>query len=210
MARKVPVEEAFAFYVQLGGARSYSEVAKRFDVSKRSIVKIAKHDGWQQRIEEIEAKARQVADEKAANTLACVTEKHLKIVRALESKALGALRELRVESAGEAARILDAALRHERALLGIDVTTPAESRNAELDALKKKLGTGRAPWEVAILDRSSEHSIELADRLLRWYETKFFAGHPQATREEYATKDRQREFLTAAAREFWQGRRSVA
>ena len=214
MARKIPPEEAFDFYRSLGAGRSYQQVARRFSVAKRSVQKLADRDNWQKRIEEIEARARQAADEKAANSLAGVAEKHLKIVRALEAKALASLREMPIRSAGEAARILDAALRNERSLLGLDAVAATENRSAELDARKKKLCAGRARWEADIISRCSEHTLELADRFLKWYEKKFFVDHPGATKEEYAEKNREREFMLAVACEFWrpveQGRRSVA
>ncbi len=139
MARKVPVDEAFAFYLELGAGRSYAAVAKKFGVNKRSIVKIAARDRWQARITEVETKARQAAEKKAAESLAGLTDRHLRTVRFLEARALDALRSTPIRTAGEAARMLDISLRQERSLLGLDGAATAETRNAELAAFKKKL-----------------------------------------------------------------------
>lgn len=48
---------AFAYYLQLGGKRSYPQVARQFSVSVTSVKKWAKSFEWERRIAEADAKA---------------------------------------------------------------------------------------------------------------------------------------------------------
>lgn len=48
---------AFAHYLQLGGERSYAEVARRFGFSETSVRKWAKSFNWEQRVTEADSKA---------------------------------------------------------------------------------------------------------------------------------------------------------
>jgi hypothetical protein len=63
--RKLP-PDAFDAYIAMGLARSYAAVAMRYGVSKVTVTKRATKEGWQKRVQEIEAKARVASDEKAA------------------------------------------------------------------------------------------------------------------------------------------------
>ena len=64
MSAKIP-GDAFAHYVSLGPGRSYAAVAEKYDVTKRAVTKLAARENWQQRIHEIERKARRASEEKA-------------------------------------------------------------------------------------------------------------------------------------------------
>jgi transposase len=48
---------AFAYYLQLGGRRSYVSVADRFDVSETSVRKWARSFDWKSRVADADAKA---------------------------------------------------------------------------------------------------------------------------------------------------------
>lgn len=114
---KIPAT-ALEFYISLGPQRSYQAVAKHFGVNTRSVAKRAKKEEWQRRVAEIEAKARQVSEQRAQETLEEMNTRHLKSVRVIQAKALEALRSLPLASGMDAVRALDMALKHERLVRG--------------------------------------------------------------------------------------------
>ena len=67
MAAKIP-PDAFEYYLGLGPGRSYGAVAEKYDVTKRAVTKLAAREKWQERILEIERKARRASDDKAAES----------------------------------------------------------------------------------------------------------------------------------------------
>lgn len=109
---------ALEFYVSLGPQRSYQAVAKHFGVNTRSVAKRASKEAWQRRVAEIEAKAKQVAEQRALETLEEMNTRHLKSVRVIQAKALEALRSQPLASGMDAVRALDMALKHERLVRG--------------------------------------------------------------------------------------------
>ncbi len=117
MARKLG-PDTFDYYVSLGTDRSYQAVADKYEVSKRAVTSLAKKEDWQARIRQQEEAARQRADQKYAETLDAMKERHLKSVRAIQGKALQALRDKSLESAMEAVRALDLAIKQERLIRG--------------------------------------------------------------------------------------------
>ena len=60
--------DGFDYYLSLGSDRSYAAVAEHYGVSKQAVVKCAKREGWQKRIDEIEAAARANTDKRAVET----------------------------------------------------------------------------------------------------------------------------------------------
>jgi len=110
--------DAFEFYVGLGIGRSYQAVAEHFGASKGAVTSLAKKEDWQGRLARIEREARSKADEKAAETLEQVNERHLRIARALQGKALKALGALPLEKARDVIRALDLGVKQERLVLG--------------------------------------------------------------------------------------------
>ena len=110
--------DAFSFYVSLGPDRSYGDVAKEFGVSKRTVLRRAKAEDWQGRVERIEAEARMRIDKKAVESIEEMGERHLKIVRAIQSKALQTLQRMDIDSAMDAVRALDLSVKAERILRG--------------------------------------------------------------------------------------------
>ena len=117
MNRKLP-PEAFDHYLELGVDRSYQAVAERYGVSKVAVVQRAKRDRWQERLRELEKKAREQADKKAVETLEAVRERQLKAARIVQARALEAMRILPPERAIKAAAALQIAWKHELLLLG--------------------------------------------------------------------------------------------
>lgn len=117
MSRKIP-PDAFELYMSLGPGRSYQAVAAKYGVTKRAVVDLAKRERWQQRAVEIEAKAKQAAVEKTQETLEAVNARHLKVLRAVEGKAVEALMRLSLTSPADVLRAIDLALRQERLILG--------------------------------------------------------------------------------------------
>ena len=117
MRRRIPAD-AFAYYQGLGPGRTYAAVAKHFRVSVRGVTKRALKEGWQARLSQIEEQARRKADEKAADSLAAVNDRHLKTLRLIQAKALQALQGMSLGSAIDAVRALDLSIKHERVILG--------------------------------------------------------------------------------------------
>ncbi len=114
---KLP-SDAFEYYFSLGVTRSYRLVAKRYEVSKTTVAKRAKKEGWQARIEALMAKAREVQDEKALESIEAMNEQHLKILRVVQGKALEALKAMPLSSAMEAVRALEMTIKQERLVRG--------------------------------------------------------------------------------------------
>jgi hypothetical protein len=117
MKRKLP-PEAFDFYLGLGVSRSYSGVADHFNASKGAVTALAKREGWQDRLTKIESEARAKSSDKAIETLEQVNGRHLRIARALQAKALEAMRGMALDDAKDVIRALDLGVKQERLILG--------------------------------------------------------------------------------------------
>jgi len=117
MKRKLP-PECFDYYVGLGVGRSYQAVADRYGCSKGAVTSRATKEDWQGRLAKLEREARVKSDEKAVESLEQVNERHLKIARTLQRKALEALRSLPLADARDVIRALDLGVKQERLVLG--------------------------------------------------------------------------------------------
>lgn len=117
MGRKIP-PDAFDVYVNLGPSRNYETLALKYGVTKRAITKAAKRERWQERVLELERKAREGADQKILESLESMNLRHLKSLKVIQGKALEALRSMPLESAMEAVRALDISIRQERVIRG--------------------------------------------------------------------------------------------
>ncbi len=117
MARKIP-PDAFEFYFALGPGRSYQAVATKYGVTKRAVTDLAKREGWQARLQDLHKKAHQAASERALESLDAMNQRHLATLRAIQVRALDALKGVRLDSALAAVRALDMAIRQERAIRG--------------------------------------------------------------------------------------------
>src|SRR5258705_6967643 len=113
--RKIP-SNAFEHYVALGDERSYQSIADQFKVSKRSVVKRAIAEGWQTRLTQITTTARKETDKKLASAITQMNERHARVLQAVLTKALDALRLMPIGSGADAVRAIDIVLRHERTL----------------------------------------------------------------------------------------------
>ena len=81
--RKIP-QDALLYYVALGPSRSYEQVAKEYGVSKRAVVDHAVRENWQDRVAELERRARENIDAKAVDTLEEMSERHLKLIKLMQ------------------------------------------------------------------------------------------------------------------------------
>ena len=82
MNRKIP-SDAFEQYVALGPGRSYEALRKVFGVNKRSIVKLATKEKWQERLAGIERPLDEVLDEFSASLSATRGQRDFSSVRTL-------------------------------------------------------------------------------------------------------------------------------
>jgi hypothetical protein len=117
MSHRLP-GEAFQHYLSLGAQRSYQAVADHFGVSKQAVTARATRERWQQRLAEIEAKARESGERRAIETLEELNERSLKMWMAVEKRALEALRTFQMSSAMDAVRSLDIAGKNIRLIRG--------------------------------------------------------------------------------------------
>ena len=117
MTRRLP-SEAFEYYFSLGVDRSYEAVADHYGVSKVTVTRRAKREHWQERLRELERKARETSQKKALDEMEAVRERHVKAARLLQAKALEALRNMPPEKAVKAAGALNIAWKHELLVLG--------------------------------------------------------------------------------------------
>jgi hypothetical protein len=118
MNKKLP-PEAYAFYISLGPAdRSYEAVATKFDVCERTVADAAKREGWQERIVDQERRARDRVDEKAVETLAQMSERHLKVLKFMQGKAIETMKERPLDSCMDAMKAFVLAIDKERLIRG--------------------------------------------------------------------------------------------
>ena len=117
MNRKIPAD-AFEFYFGLGPERSYRAVAERFRVTKQAVVKAATRERWQERLQHIESQARAKSAEAAVESLSEMNDRHVKVLRAIQGRALETLRSMPLASAMDAVRALDLTIRQERLIRG--------------------------------------------------------------------------------------------
>ncbi len=114
---KVP-PDAFALYVAMGPDRSYEQVGKHFGLNKRTILRAARRDRWQERLEEIERQAQQDTDAKLAKSIHEANMRHRKLLMAVAARAAQALQQFELKSAMEAVRAAEVAVKLERLMLG--------------------------------------------------------------------------------------------
>lgn len=117
MKRKIPTN-AFEVYFAMGPQRSYEALAERFGVSKQAITKTAAKERWQERVAEIEQRVQADSKEKVVDLLNEMNERHLRVLRAIQAKALEALKEKPLRTGMDAVRALEVTIRHERLIRG--------------------------------------------------------------------------------------------
>lgn len=117
MIRKL-TEEAFHHYVSLGDDRSYRAVAEKFGVSVRAVTKYAGKARWPERLMAIEQRAREELDAKLQEELVETNQRHLKVFRFVQAKAIEVIKSTPMESVTEALRAYIATVDRERVLRG--------------------------------------------------------------------------------------------
>ena len=117
MAAKIP-HDAFDYYVSLGPDRSYQAVADHFGCTKRGVTKRAGVESWADRLADIEREARRSADAKLSETMAEQKARHLKLVRAMGTRAAQALQQYPLTSGMEAIKAAETVIKLERLLNG--------------------------------------------------------------------------------------------
>ncbi len=132
MSKRIP-PEAFETYVRLGPGRSYRQVAEHYNVTKRAVTSFAAREKWPARLAKVESEARVETDKRAVDGLTEMNQRHTKIAKALQGKALGALKNMPLESARDVIRALDLGVRQERLILG----EPTE-RQATVEEVTKR------------------------------------------------------------------------
>jgi hypothetical protein len=108
MGRAKLPHDAFEFYLALGTGRGYQAVAEHFGVSN-----------WPRQVADREKDVQARVAQNADAVLDDVVERHLKLVRFVQRKALEKLRSLPMSTTAEAVRALDVAIKHERMILGV-------------------------------------------------------------------------------------------
>lgn len=117
MNKKIP-PDAFSYYWSLGPERTYQAVAEKYEVSRRAVTAIATSENWQKRISEIEKKAQDAVDQNLSESLEKMTERHIKIAKLIQKKALEALKTMPLGSAMDSIRALDMGIKQERLFRG--------------------------------------------------------------------------------------------
>lgn len=151
MNRKVP-SNAFEHYFSLGPSRSYQAVAEKYGVTKQAITKVAARERWPERLSELESQARQRSNEKAAETLEEMNERHRKILRAVLNKAIEGLKAVPVSTARDILRALELVMRQDRLIHG----EPGERAGLSLEEI-----TRREIQTLLIMDDDEEEAEEV-------------------------------------------------
>ena len=118
MSRKKLPPDAFEYYFALGPGRSYRDVAEHFGVSKTAVANLAEREDWQQRVSEIDQKARARSDESTADAAAAAKEQRLKSLRMVLLKGVEGLKGMSIDSPRDATRAIIMAVRELRVELG--------------------------------------------------------------------------------------------
>lgn len=141
MNRKLPAD-AFGLYLAQGTERSYATLAKQLGVNKRTITSRAKAEKWQERIAEIERRAREQTDKKAVETIEAMNTRHLKSLNVVFVRALETLKSKGLDDPNVAIRAIEVVIKHERAIRG-DGSERTESVIAE--TTRRELGAFLEP-----------------------------------------------------------------
>jgi hypothetical protein len=104
--------------MSLGPQRSYRAVAAKFGVTKRAVTKFAAANDWSERLDQIEAEAREKSDQELAETVQEMRTRHLKTLRAMSTRALAAMKEYPLTSAMEAIKAAEITIKLERLVAG--------------------------------------------------------------------------------------------
>jgi len=117
VSQRIP-EGAFEFYMGLGPTRSYAAVAEKYGVTKRAVVKHAAREKWSERLETVQREARDELDKRLAGALAEMNERHMKMLRAMASRAVAGMKEHPLGTGMEAIRAAELVIKLERLVAG--------------------------------------------------------------------------------------------
>jgi len=200
MAGKIP-KNAVDIYIAMGPSRSYEALAKKLGVAKRSITKKASKEKWQERVAEVEKKARESSLQKTAETLGSINDRHLRLVRAVQGKAIAALKDMPLKSGMDAIRALDITIRQERMLMGINEGTSMideeqeKCQASELAAAKDELYGQLIGWPQTVISLAKTPEMLREYRgFLDEFKREYKKSHPDITEEEYLQRDLFSEF----------------
>ena len=111
-------DDAFAFWVLLGEDRTYAQVAAKYEVSQRAVVKAAARERWAERLAEVEKAAREQADRKLAEGRAEMLMRHRRMLQAMAARAIKAISEYPLTSGMEGMRAAEMVIKLERLVAG--------------------------------------------------------------------------------------------
>lgn len=118
MAKKKLPLDAFEYYFSLGQDRSYRNVAEHFGVSKTAVGNLAEKENWQKRVTDLEKKVHNAVEQKITETLEQMSERHIRMCKLIQKKALETLKTMPLTTAIEAVRALDSSIKQERLIRG--------------------------------------------------------------------------------------------
>lgn len=118
---------AFAYYLQLGGKRSYPQVARQFSVSVTSVKKWAQSFNWEQRVQQVDEKANAAQRDRAEEGYLQTAEDF----RLLKYRTLGELKQ-RTDSGDCSVMELIQILRAVKVELGEPITITAAPAKPEV------------------------------------------------------------------------------
>jgi hypothetical protein len=118
MRNRIPHEEAFQYYLALGPSRSYEQVAEKYSVTLRGVTKCAATHKWGDRMRKLDREAQEKTDRAFAESKAETRERHLKMLKAIETRGLQALQKLEIDSAFAGVKAIEIALKMERTIMG--------------------------------------------------------------------------------------------
>lgn len=129
MNQRLP-QDAIAYYLNLGNARSYQAVADHFGVSKRTVTATAAREKWQAQLEAAQSKSREQAGQRFADTLQQANERHVKLGRFLQSQGIEAVKNAGALSSADGIRAIKAGVEIE--LRGLGEKTDSSGQDIEI------------------------------------------------------------------------------
>lgn len=176
--------DAFDAYVALGTMRSYTALAEHYGVDRKTVLRRAQAENWQKRLVEIEQRARQSGDQKLAESIEQMNDRHLKTLRIVQGKAIQTLREMPLTTAMEAVRALDLSIRNERLIRG----EPTDRNAVDVEQIIKReyerwLIRGDEPEKNADTPLPQDSTSEPVSSIAS---TSIGDGHEQEEDDEHA------------------------
>ena len=133
MNRKLPTD-AFEYYFGLGTARSYVAVAEKYGVAKQTVTTAAKREDWQRRVTDRERQVQAGVEKKAVESIEAMRERHMRLLKAIQGKAIQALQQLPLDTAFQAVRALALTIEQERVIRG----EPGDRTAVDIEAVIRR------------------------------------------------------------------------